>query len=144
MAEFVNVGQFVEHPIDRLSDGDTQGLGIVFDVIEQVVAHVESKARSLIIDGFLDDLASLGLYSTVSCRPVDCPTLAGTPGEERAVASALPNTVTDRPTLRAARLRISLAKAGDAPPRRRAGHRGAHLHSLSVSSDVQREALPPR
>jgi hypothetical protein len=69
--EYLRVGQFVHHLIQLLDDGNTECFPAVFAVVDQVLEAGDDEARSLIAEGFFDDLANPTFYGTTVKRPHD-------------------------------------------------------------------------
>lgn len=69
--EFLRIGQLVRHLIVLLEDADFESFTAVFGVVEWVLAEGDAEAKSLINNGFLDDLTSPEMYAHSTCRPAD-------------------------------------------------------------------------
>jgi hypothetical protein len=69
--EFLRVGQIVSHLIERLACGETGEFPAVFGVVEWVLEEGDSQARSVITDGFFDDLTDMTFYSGAAVQPSD-------------------------------------------------------------------------
>jgi hypothetical protein len=69
--EYIRIGQFANHLIQLLDDGDTGSFPGVFAVVDQVLEEGDDEARSLITEGFFDDLANHTFYGTTDRRPHD-------------------------------------------------------------------------
>ena len=69
--EFIRVGQLVRHLIQLLDHDDTESFTAVFGVVDWVLTEGDAEARSLINNGFLDDLTNPEMYGDATCRPAD-------------------------------------------------------------------------
>jgi hypothetical protein len=70
-ANFLRVGHLVAHLIQLLDTGTTECFPAVFGVVEWVLTQGDDEARSLITEGFLDDLANPHFYTETTKRPED-------------------------------------------------------------------------
>jgi hypothetical protein len=69
--EYLTVGRVVAHLIELLSRDDTACLRTVFGVVEWVLEEGDDEARSLLTDGFFDDLTNPDFYAESSKDPHD-------------------------------------------------------------------------
>ena len=69
--EYIRVGQLVRHLIQLLDDDDTRSFTAVFGVVDWVLTEGDAEARSLINNGFLDDLTNPEMYGDTTRRPGD-------------------------------------------------------------------------
>lgn len=69
--EFIRVGQLVRHLIHLLDAEDTESFTAVFGVVDWVLAEGDAEAKSLIDNGFLDDLTNPEMYADATSRFAD-------------------------------------------------------------------------
>jgi hypothetical protein len=69
--EYLRVGEFVCHLVELLVDGNTDEFEAVFAIVEWALEQGDEEARSLIADGFLDDLTNPDLYEETAKQPND-------------------------------------------------------------------------
>jgi hypothetical protein len=69
--EFLRVAALVSHMIRLLESGRTECFADVFRVAEHILSEGHAEARSLIVAGFLRDLASPDMYGGTAVQPVD-------------------------------------------------------------------------
>jgi hypothetical protein len=69
--EYLRVGHLVGHLVDLLNRDDTQEFPALFAVVESVLEQGDDEARSLITEGFFDDLADVNFFGESVRRPGD-------------------------------------------------------------------------
>jgi hypothetical protein len=68
---FLRVGHLVRYLIDALDRSEPHELTAVFGVVDCVLEEGDDEARSLITDGFFDDLTNTDFYDGACTRPHD-------------------------------------------------------------------------
>jgi hypothetical protein len=69
--EYLTVGRVVAHLVELLSGDDKDCLRAVFGVVEWVLEEGDDEARSLVIEGFFDDLTNPDFYAGSPSDPRD-------------------------------------------------------------------------
>jgi hypothetical protein len=69
--EYLRVEHLVGHLIDLVTRDDTEEMPAVFAVVESVLDEGDEEARSLITEGFFDDLINVEFFGESPTQPRD-------------------------------------------------------------------------
>ena len=69
--EFLRIGQVARHLVGLLSCGQPEILRAVFGEVEWVLDEDDDDARSLVVDGLIDELINPDLYLDTANEPGD-------------------------------------------------------------------------